>query len=223
MKKYVCTLFLLFIVGCGTYYSGYSHYSPYTGFSSHFKKTTGTSNLTYGYEDPPALNTSDSFAKIEFEEEAKDYLDGVVNDLKEVEDNVDNAAKKINAIVNATNLGFEFFSLSRVGSVFTFTSNSNFGFMGYPKFPDFDYFHLPPTKPYKPLYLDNEFAINSYNANVKRYNREVVDFTATIKAYIEDAEHYIKNCKNDYEEIRQKGLNLLSYLESLGMDAEVDL
>lgn len=223
MKKTVCTLLLLFIVGCGLDYSGYSNYYSYTGFSSHFKTTSGTSNLTNGYKDPPALNSNDQLAKIEFKESAKDYIDAVVNDLKEINDKADNATEKINAVVNAVNFGFEFFSLSHVGSVFTFTSNSNFGFIGYPEFPDFSYFYLPPTKPYKPLFLDNEFAVNSYNADVRRYNRELADFSATIKAYIEDAEHYIENCKNDHSEIRQKGLNLLSLIESLGIDAEVDL
>lgn len=101
-------------------------------------------------------------------------------------------------------------------------------------FPDFDYFPstkpTKPTKPYKPLFLDNEFAITSYNASVRDYNRRVrdynrrvADFTATVKAYIEDAEHYIENCKNDYREIRQKGLKLLTYIESLNIDVEVDL
>ena len=221
MKKTVCTLLLLFIVGCGLDYSGYSNYYSYTGFSSHFKTTSGTSNLTNGYKDPPALNSNDPLAKIEFKESAKDYIDAVVNDLKEINDKADNATEKINAVVNTANFGFEFFSLSHVGSVFTFTSNSNFGFIGYPEFPDFDYF--PPTKPQKPLFLDNEFEVDYYNDEVRNYNREVADFNATIKAYIEDAEHYIENCRNDYEEIRQKGLNLLSYIESLGIDAEVDL
>ena len=221
MKKYLCIFLLLFIVGCGVDYSGYSNYSSYTGFSSHFKKTRGTSNLTYEYKDPPTLDTNDQFAKVVFEESVKDYLDGVVNDLEEINDNADNATEKINAVVNAVNFGFEFFSVSHVGSVFTVTSNSNFEILGYPEFPDFDYF--PPTKPYKPLFLDNEFIVNSYNADVRNYNREVADFYATIKAYIEDAEHYIENCKNDYEEIRQKGLNLLSYIESLDIDVEVDL
>lgn len=222
MKKFVCTLLLLFIVGCGVDYSGYSNYSPYTGFSSHFKTTSGTSNLAYGYKDPPILDSNDPLAKIEFKESAQDYIDAVVNDLKEINDKADNATEKINAVVNAVNFGFEFFSLSYVGSVFTFTSNSNFEFIGYPEFPDFNYFYLPPTKPYKPFFLDNEFAVNSYNADVRRYNRELADFSATIKAYIEDAEHYIENCKNDYDMIRNKGKNYISYLEALS-DKRVDL
>lgn len=126
-------------------------------------------------------------------------------------------------MVDAVNLGFEYFNVRHVGSVLTFKSESNFELFGYPEFPDFDYFPLPPIKPHKPLYLDDEFAVNSYNASVRKYNREVADFAATVKDYIEDAEHYIKNCKNDHEEIRQKGLNLLSVLESLGINAEVDL
>ncbi len=73
------------------------------------------------------------------------------------------------------------------------------------------------------MYLNDEFVVESCNACVRKYNREVADLAVTVKDYIEDAEHYIKNCKNDYEEIRQKGLNLLSCIESLGMDAKVDL
>jgi len=223
MKKYVCVFLLLFIVGRGVNYSGYSNYSPHTGFSSYFKKTTGTSNLTHGYKDPPVLDANSPLAKFELENSVKDYLNGVVNDLKEVNDKADNATKKINAVVDAVNFGFEYFNVRHVGSVFTFKSESNFGFLGYPEFPDFDYFHFPPIKPHKPLFLDDEFAVESYNAKVRNYNREIADFTATVKAYIEDAEHYVKNCRNDYEEIRQKGLNLLSYIKSLGMDAETDL
>jgi hypothetical protein len=235
MIKYVCVFLLLFIVGCGANYTGYSNYSeypnysghpnhsPYAGFSSHFKKTKGTSNLTHGYKDPPALDTNDPITKFKFEKSAKDYLDGVVNDLEEINDKADNATKKINAVVDAVNLGFEYFNVRHVGSVLSFKSESNFELFGYPEFPDFDYFPFLPIKPHKPLYLDDEFAVESYNASVRKYNREVADFAATAKDYIEDAEHYIKNCKNDYEEIRQKGLNLSSYIESLGVDAEVDL
>jgi len=215
----ILVVVILLIIGCGDYYSGYSNYSPYSGFSSHFKKTTGTSNLTYGYKDPPVLDANDSFAKFEFEKSAEDYLDGVVNDLKEVNDKADNAAEKINAVIDAVNFGFEYFHVRHVGSVITFKSESNFEFLGYPEFSDFDYF-LSPTKPHKPLFLDNEFIVESYNAEVRKYNREVADFTATVKAYIEDAEHYIENCKNDYREIRENGLSLLRYIDLLDIDAD---
>ena len=214
----ILVVVILLIIGCGDYYSGYSNYSPYSGFSSHFKKTTGTSNLTYGYKDPPVLDVNDPFVKYEFEKSAKEYLDGVVNDLKEVSDKADNATEKINALVDAFNFGFEYFHVRHVGTVFTFKNESNLGILGYPEFPDFDYF-LPPSKPYKPLFLDNEFMVNSYNVEVRYYNKKVADFTATIKDYIKDAEHYIENCKNDYREIRENGLSLLSYIESLGIDA----
>lgn len=219
MKKYVCVFLLLFIVGCGAYYSGYSNYSSYTGFSSHLKQTTGTSNLTYGYKDPPVLDINDPFVKYEFEKSAKEYLDGVINDLKEVSDKADNATEKINALVDAFNFGFEHFSVRYIGRVLTFKSESNFGIFGYPEFPDFDYF-LPPTKPYKPLFLDNEFMVDSYNFEVRHYNKEVADFTATIKDYIKDAEHYIENCKNDYREIRENGLSLLRYIDLVDIDAD---
>ena len=214
----ILVVVILLIIGCGDYYSGYSNYSPYSGFSSHFKKTTGTSNLTYGYKDPPVLDANDPFVKYEFEKNAKEYLDGVINDLKEVSDKADNATEKINALVDAFNFGFEYFSVRYVGTVFTFKSESNFGIFGYHEFPDFNYF--PPSKPYKPLFLDNEFIVDSYNVEVRHYNKEVADFTATVKAYIKDAEHYVENCLNDYGEIRENGLSLLRYIGLLDMDVD---
>jgi hypothetical protein len=223
MKKFVCVFLLLYIAGCGGG-SGYSNYSPntsYIGFSSHFKKTKGNSNLPNGYKDPPVLDANDSLTKSRFVKNAKEYLAGVINDLKEVNDKADNATKKINAVVDAANFGYEYFTVSYVGSVFTL-GESNFGIFDYPEFPKFNYF-FSAIKPYKPLFLDDEFMVENYNNQVRSYNREVADFAATIKAYIEDAEHYIKNCKNDYEEIRQKGLKLSSSIKSLNIDVEVDL
>lgn len=220
MKTRLVMLMALIVLvsSCEANYSGYSTYSTYTGFSSYFKKTTGTSNLTSGYKDPPVLDANVPLAKFEFQRSAEEYLASVVNDLKEVNEKADNATEKIDAVVDAVNFGLEFFHVRYVGSAIILRRESNFGIFGYPEFDDFDYF--PPTKPYKPLFLDTEFAIDSYNSRVRSYNREVDDFAETVEAYIEDAKHYIENCRNDYDEIRQKGLYLLSYIESLGMNAE---
>jgi len=227
MRK-LWVLGFIVVAGCDSYldtanYSPYAGVSSYTGFSSHFAKTTGTSNFTHEYKGPPVLDSNDALAKFEFEKNAKDYLDGVVNDLEEVNDKADNANDRISAVVDAVNSGFGIFHIRYVGSVLILSRETNFGFvLGYPEFPAFD--HSPPlTKPYKPLFFDNEFMVESYNAEVRDYNRGVADFNATVKAYIEDAEHYIENGKNDHGEIRQKGLKLLSYIESLGLDAKVDL
>jgi hypothetical protein len=200
-------LVLLSVAGCGS--GGYAPYHlpynpPYTGFSSHVKVARGTSNLTEEYPDGPTLDVNEPFARLNFERAASDYLDGVVNDLKEVNDNADNAAEKVRAVAHAVSLDFEYFSVAYVGSPLSLGGASNLGLFGYSEFPAF---HYPrPTKPYKPLFLDSEFAVNSYNNRVRQYNRELADFNATIKDYIEDAEHYTDNCKNDHDEIRKKGL-----------------
>jgi hypothetical protein len=225
MKKSVCIFLLLFIVGCGDNYSEYSNYSPYTpdtGFSLYIKKVKGSSNLTNGYNDPPSIDANSPLVQFQLENDVKDYLNGVVNDLKEVKDKSDNAEEKINAVLNAVNIGLENFSFgfNSVGSVSTFSifnTESNFGLLEYPEFPDFHYSLFFPTKPSKPLYLNDDFAVESYNASVREYNREIADLAETVKDYIEDAEHYIDNCKNDYELIRKKGL----YVESLGINPKV--
>ncbi len=226
MRKRLCALLVLFIGGCGDdgtgypNYSPYSPYSPYTGLSSYFKTITGTSNLTSGYKDPPVLDVNDPLVKLNFKSSAEDYLDGVANDLEEINDKAENAAEKINAVTDAFNSGFEYFSVRHVGPVFTLHRVSNFGIRDYPDFPDFSLFHFPPTKPRKPLFLDDEFAVESYNRRVGAYNREVADFAATVKAYTEDARHYIANCENDHREIRKKGLSFLRYIESLSTGAD---
>ncbi len=224
MKKYLYSFLLLFVVGCGDGYSGYSNYTPYTSLSSHRKRTTGTSNLTHDYKDSPVLDVNDPLAKLDFERRAREYLTGVANDLKEVKVKAENAAEKIEAVIDVVDSGFDSFGLHGtryVGSALVFKRESNFGALDYFEFPEFK--HSAPTKPQKPLFLDDEFAVYAYNLSVKQYNREVADFMATAEDYVEDAQHYITNCKNDSEEIREKGLSLSRHMESLGMFSLVDL
>ncbi len=222
MKKYICVFFLLFIFGCGANDSGYSnYYSSYIGISSYYEKTKGSSNLTHGYKDPPAFDVNNPLAKFELENSLQVYLDGVVNDLKEIKDKADNANEKINVLVDAAMHDFGYFQwyFRYVGSVRRnpLKSKSNFELSYYPEFPDFDYPLFYPVKPSKPLYFENDFALGVYNDSVREYNREVADLAATVKDYIKDAEHYIENCNNDYELIRQKGL----YVESLVINPKV--
>jgi hypothetical protein len=222
-----CTLLtaLLFCFGCTNNYSGYSHsrtYAPlYSGISRHWKTTQGTSNLTLGYKDPPFLDSNDPVDRYSFEKVAENYLKSLVNDLEEVKENTDIASEKARDVVDAANSGLDFFYLPPVRKKLRIDKNTNFGFWGYPEFPDFDYY--PPQKPTKPLFLDDEFGIQLYNNKVDQYNRELADFLATIEDYEEDAEHYCQNCRNDYEEIRQKGLDLLNRLESLDVSVDIDL
>jgi len=210
MKKLIVLIFVIvsLLHGCDGS-SSYSSSNYYTGLSKHVKKTTGTSNLIHGYKEIPVLDTNDPQAEIIFEKIVEDYLKGVDNDLKEVKDKEDNATEKINAVANAVNIGLENFSFGffPVGSVSkqVFKRESNFDILGYPEFPDFHYPIFFPVKPSKPMFLDNELAVDVYNRNVREYKRDVADLAATIKDYIEDAEHYVENCENDYEEIKDKG------------------
>jgi hypothetical protein len=228
MLKYFCIFLLLLTGGCESNYysssasSGYSNYVVYRGVSSHRKWTTGTSNLANGYKDGPVLDPNDLTAKYAFRESAKDYLDGVVNDLKEVEQNMDYAVQNMEAAIRFANSGFEFGPAYPVRPIIIRTE-SNLDILGYPEFPDLALGPFPyPRKPDKP-FSNDRLSITLYNSDVDRYRKQMADLTATAKDYVEDAEHYIENCKNDYEEIREKGLNLLKHIETSGMDSEVDL
>jgi hypothetical protein len=214
-------LLLLFMCGCTASNSGYSKLPyAYSGISSHWKRTNGTSNLVSDYEEPPTLLSNGKDEKQLFEIEALRYLEGVKNDLKDIKQKAENASEKIDAVKDAIDNGFDMFYIRNVGSptITILFGESNFGlYSDYPEFPAFNYY--PPSKPTKPLFLDNKFAVDSYNIEVDSYNRKLADFVATIEAYIEDAKHYYKNCQNDYKEIEQKGKNFRTYIKSLtGMD-----
>ncbi len=204
----------LFWCGCAPNYSGYSNrYSApfvYSGISRHLKQTTGQSNLSHKYPNPPILDPNDPLERYRFESKAREYLAAVVNDLEEIGKNAANANEKIRGVVDAANSGLDHFSVRPVGPIIHI-GESNLGFLGYPEFPRFDYW--PPFKPVEQL---DSVMIDSYN-------KEVADFLATIKDYIADATHYVRNCQNDYEEIHQKGLTLLNCLDSLDMDMPIDL
>ncbi len=216
-KAFLLLPLILFFCDCNTHYSGYSGYSAptvYSGISRHLKRTTGQSNFAHKYPNPPVLDPNDPLERYRFESKAREYLATVVNDLEEVKKNAANANEKTQAVVDAANSGLDHFSVRPVHPIIHIGIESNLGLFGYPEFPRFNYW--PPLKPVEPLYRADSVTVDSYN-------QQVADFLATIKDYIADATHYVKNCQNDYEEIRKKGLNLLSYIESLGIDIEVDL
>ncbi|MBW8003521.1 MAG: hypothetical protein FVQ80_16155 [Planctomycetes bacterium] len=215
MRRYLCTFLLLFIAGCGTHYPGYSNRSPYIAVSSHTKKTIGQTNLTYPYQNRPTLDAHDPIAKAESDEQTKLYLEGVANDLQEVEDNADNAAEKIKAMTDAFNADLPYLTVTHVGPVFASNAKSNS--LDYPEFPDFNYF--PPVQPHKPVYFDDEATLKSYNDDIRNYNKQVTDFNATVKAYIQDARHYIQNCENDYQQIRRKSLKLRTHIRTSKLHA----
>ncbi|MBN2591158.1 MAG: hypothetical protein JXA96_14925 [Sedimentisphaerales bacterium] len=220
MKKLIVLIIVIvsLFYGC-EYSSSYSSSNYYIGVSLYVKKTRGTSNLVHGYKEPPVLDVNNPLAKLKLENSVQDYLDGIVNDLKEIKEKADNANEKKNVLVDAALYGFEYFQwyFRYVGSVTLIKRKSNFDISGYPEFSDFHYPKFFPVKPSEPLYLNDDFAVESYNNSVRKYNREVADLAATVKDYIEDAKHYIENSKNDYELIRKKGL----YVESLSINPKV--
>lgn len=139
-----------------------------------------------------------------FEFEAEEYLEGVKNDLKRIEKYLKNAQEKIESVADAISFSGDYFQLGYVGTVNTYgLRETNIpGCMGYPEFPDFNY-----QFPQEPLSKD-EFTIS-------RYKRELLDFAATVEAYIEDGNHYTRNCANDREMIRKKGNEFIATLQLL--------
>lgn len=207
MKPHILlTLALLFLLaGCATQPSsgGGASSSYFTGMSWHFKTTSGETNLSSEYEEPPEL-IEDEKENIMFKYEAEEYLEGVKNDLKRIEKYSKNAQEKIEAVAYAISLGGDYFHLGYVGTVYTYglRETNILGYMGYPEFPDFNH-----QFPQEPIYQD-EFTIS-------RYKRELLDFAATGEAYIEDGNHYIRNCAKDHEMIGKKGNEFITTLQLL--------
>jgi len=71
--------------------------------------------------------------------------------------------------------------------------------------------------------------IRDFAEHVLAEKVQVMDFElrpSDYASFIEDGNHYIRNCANDYETIRQKGLAFITYLEELeraGFELELDL
>jgi hypothetical protein len=195
------------IVGCVAPES-----SGYTPFSHHFKQTKGDSNLYGEYPDHPKYSESSAFL---FEMKATDYLEGVTNDLEEIKEKSENARDKIVAVSNAfTYYDGGWFHVSSPGFAvsFSFGSDSNFPSMGYDEFSDWPYM----SSPSKPGYYGDQY-------DWAAYRRELLDLAATADAYIEDGNHYIKNCAIDYETVRLAGLSFIRYLDLLeASNVEID-
>ncbi|MHC4725148.1 MAG: hypothetical protein ACYS9V_13020, partial [Planctomycetota bacterium] len=82
--------------------------------------------MSDGYKEPPVSDSND-LNSIMFSREAEEYLEGVKNDLKEIEAKVDNAVDKAEAVSNMISYGGGYLSLSHVGSTFLLGSRqSNF-------------------------------------------------------------------------------------------------
>lgn len=215
MRGIITAIFLILAVlalqGCGSTGSSSSGGSGYTPFSSYFKRTTGTSNLgPEGYPDHPKYEKGSLL-----DYHASKYLEGVKEDLDEIKANSENARDKIEAVSRAFDFySGGYFSVSHVGSPLRFSiGSSNLGILGYPEFDDWSYF-MAPSEPGP--YADQYDWIN--------YRKELLDFAATADAYIEDGKHYIRNCANDYETVRKKGLAFIKYLEQLERDGlDLDL
>jgi hypothetical protein len=200
-------MLLLTLTGCTTTYppsSGEGSPLPvYSGISRHFKTATGDTNLKSGYKDHPELPDNKK-GKMLFEFNAEDYLKGVKNDLKLVEEYSENAREKIKSVADAVSYGNSFFYMSHISPVHRpwYEKTNIKDLLGYPAFPDFEH-----NAPHPPIYNDEY--------SVWQYKYELSNFAATVDAYIEDGNHYIRNCANDHEMIRKKGIQFINYLQSL--------
>ncbi|NVJ64743.1 MAG: hypothetical protein HWD84_11025 [Flavobacteriaceae bacterium] len=76
---------------------------------------------------------------------------------------------------------------------------SNFTLGSYPK----NTCYPPTSKPFKPYQFNNQFEIDSYNVQVKRYNAELEDYSNCIDEYIENANNDIKRI----QEAAQQAIN----------------
>lgn len=57
-----------------------------------------------------------------------------------------------------------------------------------------------PDKPYRPYSLDDQFAVDSYNRQVRAYNLELEEYVSCLKEYVENAENDIKRIKEKVKE-----------------------
>lgn len=173
------------------------------GLSRHLSVAKGDTNMPQGYKKPPVYS-ADRESQALFRFEASEYLEGVTNDLEEIKFRSEDALRKIKAVADGTVVNGTFYHVSRIGSrVFIRSAPSNFAFvLGYPEFPYFDYQYPDP-----PILKDR--------VGMMMYRSDVLDFNATVDAYIEDGKHFIKNCENDYNTIQTIGKELLADIESL--------
>jgi len=65
-----------------------------------------------------------------------------------------------------------------------------------------------PRKPIKPYDFSNQWEVDSYNDQVRRYNRQLEDFSNCIREYLD-------NASNDIDRIKEKAKAALDDFESL--------
>lgn len=203
----------LALLGCASSTTSRSSYTP---FSHHFKQTKGDSNLSEKYPDHPHY---ESVTKYSFERDAEDYLKALKLDLEEIKEKAENARDKVEAVSDAFRFydgGYLHVSTPLSISYRLYGSNdTNFSYFGYAEFDDWSYF-LYPNEP--GTYADRYDWI--------KYKQQLLDLAATADTYIEDGNHYIRNCVKDHELVRQRGLTFLNYLENLersGVELDLDL
>ena len=177
-------------------------YTP-CGISRHLTVAKGKTNLKNGYKDHPRY-TKGKTDDIQFDYETTSYLSGIENDLKEIQIKSTDASDKVEAVSDAIAVR------NRRPSVLQFRARwfdlrreSNFDiYPRYPEFPDFiDHFPFDP--------------IGNDSWSKMLYERAVLNFYATAQAYIDDGKHFVKNCENDYEQVRKQGVMFTDYLKTL--------
>ena len=159
--------------------------------------------MPFGYKEHPKYIENGKVNTM-FDYEASKYLEGIRDDLEEIEGKSENALKKIKAVADAVAFLGDYFYVPYIGSVLSFGGfQSNFeNILGYPEFPEFDYQY-----PHPPI-IEDTFLMMVYK-------QDLLDFAATVEAYIEDGKHFIRNCENDYIEVQNNRERFIDYLEEL--------
>lgn len=177
---------------------------PYSGISKHRNVATGISNLEQGYKEPPSNKDHT------FHHDAKQYLEGIENDLKLIEKSSENARDRIEAVYDSILYGSDPFCYTGLAFLPAgAASNFKEPFRGYPEFPEFR-LGLP-----DPSFIYDELSAWAYQ-------RELLDFSVTAEDYIDDGNNYIENCARDYEMIRLKGTQFSEKLKLMRIKTEED-
>lgn len=206
LKLYALILFTSTLAGCvSNTPSLKGQYNSIEGISSYIKTVKGISNLVSEYPDGPILTKNDPENLYKFNRDAMEYIEAIRNDMKLIDKHAENANKKINAAIDSAEGPLKYYSINHIGDPLLlfdrYPSNLGFiSFLRYPIFPDFD------EEPF-PTFMDFN---NPYLIKL-----EILSFFESLEDYIEDGEHYLKNCKNDYNMIKIKGENYIEYFSNV--------
>ena len=204
LKSFLAAMPIVLLVGCESTQSG-SHYPVEPpGFDHHFKIAKGDSNMRLGYKSPPTYQGGDRTSLRFFEEKVFFYLIALGDDLKLIEDVARNAREKAEAQASAEFIGRYEYHVRVVGGVVGVVARNT-------NFKDFDYREFPENRHSFPQLIGKPDLVYRYGVN---------SYFVTAKSYIDDANHFIRNCKNDYEEVQKIGLKLESYLNQLRAASE---